>query len=85
MEINPALPQVACFDTAFHRSAPEVAEAFALPRELFDEGVRRYGFHGFSYEIASKDAKPRRDRDRRSEYSSVSRPKPKIAARAGIG
>ena len=54
MEINPALPQVACFDTAFHRTAPEVAQAFALPRELFDEGVRRYGFHGLSYEyIAS--------------------------------
>jgi len=54
MELNPALPQVACFDTAFHRSAPEVAQAFALPRELYDEGVRRYGFHGLSYEyIAS--------------------------------
>jgi acetate kinase len=50
MELNPALPQVACFDTAFHRSAPEVAQAFALPRELYDEGVRRYGFHGLSYE-----------------------------------
>jgi acetate kinase len=54
MELNPALPQVACFDTAFHRSVPEVAQAFALPRELHDEGVRRYGFHGLSYEyIAS--------------------------------
>jgi acetate kinase len=54
MELNPALPQVACFDTAFHRSAPEVAQAFALPRELHEEGVRRYGFHGLSYEyIAS--------------------------------
>ncbi|MGA9723724.1 MAG: acetate/propionate family kinase [Candidatus Binatus sp.] len=54
MELNPALPQVACFDTAFHRSAPEVAQGFALPRELHDEGVRRYGFHGLSYEyIAS--------------------------------
>jgi acetate kinase len=54
MELNPALPQVACFDTAFHRSAPEVAQAFALPREVYDEGVRRYGFHGLSYEyIAS--------------------------------
>ena len=50
MELNPALPQVACFDTAFHRSAPEVAQAFALPLELYDEGVRRYGFHGLSYE-----------------------------------
>lgn len=50
----PGLPQVACFDTAFHRSAPEVSQAFALPREITERGVRRYGFHGLSYEyIAS--------------------------------
>jgi acetate kinase len=48
--LNPDLPQVACFDTAFHRTAPEVEQAFALPYALFDEGVRRYGFHGLSYE-----------------------------------
>jgi acetate kinase len=54
MRLNPDLPQVACFDTAFHRSIPEVEQTYALPRELFDEGVRRYGFHGLSYEyIAS--------------------------------
>jgi acetate kinase len=54
LALSPALPQVACFDTAFHRSVPEVAQAFALPRELHDEGMRRYGFHGLSYEyIAS--------------------------------
>ncbi len=47
---SPDLPQVACFDTAFHQSQPPVAQAFALPRELADEGVRRYGFHGLSYE-----------------------------------
>lgn len=46
----PGLPQVACFDTAFHRQMPEVAERFALPGALWDEGVRRYGFHGISYE-----------------------------------
>jgi len=46
----PGLPQVACFDTAFHRSMPEVAQRFALPRALWDEGIRRYGFHGISYE-----------------------------------
>jgi acetate kinase len=52
--LNPDLPQVACFDTAFHRSIPEVAQAFALPWELHRDGVRRYGFHGLSYEyIAS--------------------------------
>jgi acetate kinase len=50
----PALPQVACFDTAFHRRQPPVAQAFALPRKFADEGVIRYGFHGISYEyIAS--------------------------------
>ena len=54
MELSPELPQVACFDTAFHHTAPEVAQTFALSRELYDEGVRRYGFHGLSYEyIAS--------------------------------
>jgi acetate kinase len=46
----PALPQVACFDTAFHRRMPEIAQRFPLPRKLFDEGVRRYGYHGLSYE-----------------------------------
>ncbi len=54
LAFDPELPQVACFDTAFHRSMPEVAQAYALPYSLFDEGVRRYGFHGLSYEyIAS--------------------------------
>jgi acetate kinase len=50
----PDLPQVACFDTDFHRTQPAVAQAFALPRRFPDEGVLRYGFHGLSYEyIAS--------------------------------
>src|SRR5205085_9634996 len=53
-EHAPQLPQVACFDTSFHRTQPAVAETFALPRRYADEGVRRYGFHGLSYEyIAS--------------------------------
>jgi acetate kinase len=52
--VQPDLPQVACFDTAFHRGHPELADWFALPRRFYDEGVRRYGFHGLSYEyIAS--------------------------------
>jgi acetate kinase len=52
---QPALPQVACFDTAFHRGHPEIADRFALPDALYREGVRRYGFHGLSYEfIASR-------------------------------
>jgi acetate kinase len=47
---RPDLPQVACFDTAFHRAQPEVAQAFALPAAITERGVRRYGFHGLSYE-----------------------------------
>ncbi|MFO1090476.1 MAG: acetate/propionate family kinase [Hyphomicrobiales bacterium] len=47
----PAVPQVACFDTAFHRGHSFEADAFAIPRRYFDEGVRRYGFHGLSYEF----------------------------------
>jgi acetate kinase len=50
----PGLPQVACFDTAFHRGHPEVADWFALPRRFHDEGVRRYGFHGLSYEYIAQ-------------------------------
>ncbi|GAB3418768.1 acetate/propionate family kinase [Massilia agilis] len=54
LEARPDVPQVACFDTAFHRSQPEAAQAFALPHEITARGVRRYGFHGLSYEyIAS--------------------------------
>jgi acetate kinase len=53
--VAPGLPQVACFDTAFHRSQPAVAQEFALPPRYRDEGVRRYGFHGLSFEyIASR-------------------------------
>lgn len=48
-DVAPAVPQVACFDTAFHRIQPDVAQAFALPRRYAREGVRRYGFHGLSY------------------------------------
>ena len=48
---QPDLPQVACFDTAFHRSQPAIAQAFALPRDITAAGVRRYGFHGLSYDF----------------------------------
>jgi acetate kinase len=47
---HPALPQVACFDTAFHARMPEIAQRLPLPSSLWDSGVRRYGFHGLSYE-----------------------------------
>jgi len=53
----PQIPQVACFDTAFHRSQPALAQEYALPRALTEAGVRRYGFHGLSYEyVASRMA-----------------------------
>jgi acetate kinase len=53
-KLHPALPQVVCFDTAFHHTQPEIAAAFALPRSIAADGIRRYGFHGISYEyIAS--------------------------------
>lgn len=67
MQLSPELPQVACFDTAFHRGHPANADCFAIPRTLYDEGVRRYGFHGLSYayiaqrlpEVAPEIAKAR--------------------------
>jgi acetate kinase len=49
----PDLPQVACFDTQFHRTQPDVAQALALPPEVTGEGMRRYGFHGLSYEYVA--------------------------------
>ena len=54
MNAFPSTPQVACFDTAFHRSHPFVADTFALPRSYYNEGVRRYGFHGLSYEFITR-------------------------------
>lgn len=50
MAALPGVPQIACFDTAFHRSQPAIAQLFALPRRITAQGVRRYGFHGLSYE-----------------------------------
>lgn len=53
MEINPDVPQVACFDTAFHRGHPKHTDCYALPIAYYEAGVRRYGFHGLSYEYVS--------------------------------
>ena len=50
---TPELPQIACFDTAFHRSQDALAEHYAIPERFHDEGVRRYGFHGLSYEFSA--------------------------------
>lgn len=54
-EFLPGVPQVACFDTAFHRAHPLVADRFALPIEYHAAGVRRYGFHGLSYEYIARE------------------------------
>ena len=54
LERLPELVQVACFDTAFHRAQPPVAQLFALPKWLTERGVRRYGFHGLSYEYIAQ-------------------------------
>ncbi len=51
----PRLPQVVCFDTAFHRRMPEVAQRYALPEPLFRAGLQRYGFHGLSYEYLTQE------------------------------
>src|SRR4029079_18216246 len=49
----PELPQVACFDTAFHATQPPIAQAFGFAPQITDRGVRRYGFHGLSYEFVA--------------------------------
>jgi acetate kinase len=57
LKSHPELPQVACFDTAFHRGHSAMADHFAIPESLYKEGVRRYGFHGLSYEYVSRRLK----------------------------
>ena len=52
--VLPYIPQVACFDTAFHTTQPRIQQMYALPRELTDSGVRAYGFHGLSYEYVAE-------------------------------
>lgn len=52
--LQPELRQVACFDTAFHADRPAIATRFAIPRALHDQGIRRYGFHGLSYEYIAR-------------------------------
>jgi len=54
----PGVPQVACFDTAFHRAHPKIADVYALPWQLYESGVRRYGFHGLSYEYVASVLPP---------------------------
>ena len=69
----PHVPQVGCFDSAFHRTMPEVAQRLPLPRALWDEGIRRYGFHGLSYthvvrSIGRRKARPGRRRPSRQRF-----------------
>ena len=59
-KLHPHLTQVACFDTAFHRTMPPAAQLYALPRSLAEDGVRRYGYHGLSYEFIAGEL-PRYD------------------------
>jgi len=54
-EFDPVLAQVVAFDTAFHRTMPHVAQMYALPREFWDDGIRRYGYHGLSYEYVIRE------------------------------
>src|SRR5207247_2581957 len=70
LEQAPDLPQVACFDTSFHRTNPDVAQRFALPAELHDAGVQRYGFHGLSYEYIAAEF-PRVDAKAAAAKTSV--------------
>ncbi len=62
--LYPALKQVACFDTAFHRHMPKVAQMYGLPRRLGKEGVIRYGFHGLSYEYVMQELREKEGREK---------------------
>lgn len=54
MQVAPHVPQIACFDTAFHRGHPEHTDCYALPKSFYEGGMRRYGFHGLSYKYISQ-------------------------------
>jgi acetate kinase len=83
----PALPQVACFDTAFHRRMPRTAQLYPLPRHLADEGVVRYGFHGLSYESILRElrALARREAEGRVVMAHLGNGASMAAVRGGIG
>ncbi|HVA26442.1 MAG TPA: hypothetical protein VMW62_18895, partial [Chloroflexota bacterium] len=66
--LRPDIPQVACFDTAFHRSMPPVAQRYPLPRDLVQGGIIRYGFHGLSYEYITEQL---RTLDSAADHSRV--------------
>ncbi len=86
-EAYPHLPQVACFDTAFHRHMPPVARRYALPRAYADAGVIRYGFHGLSYEyiMQALGAADRAAADGRVIVAHLGNGASMAAVRGGIG
>ena len=83
----PDLPQVACFDTAFHRRMPRIAQIYPLPRHLADEGVVRYGFHGLSYESILRElrALAPREVEARVVIAHLGNGASMAAVRGGIG
>jgi acetate kinase len=87
VEAYPGLPQVACFDTAFHRHMPRTAQLYPLPRHLADEGVIRYGFHGLSYESILRElrALAPREAEGRVVIAHLGNGASMAAVRGGIG
>lgn len=87
VEAYPGLPQVACFDTAFHRHMPRTAQLYPLPHHLADEGVVRYGFHGLSYESILRElrALAPREAEGRVVIAHLGNGASMAAVRGGIG
>jgi acetate kinase len=87
VEAYPGIPQVACFDTAFHRHMPRTAQLYPLPRHLADEGVVRYGFHGLSYESIMRElrALAPREAEGRVVIAHLGNGASMAAVRGGIG
>ncbi len=86
-QMYPGLPQVACFDTAFHRTMPRVAQLYALPRWLADAGITRFGFHGLSYEYILDElrAQDRAAAEGRVIMAHLGNGASMAAARGGVG
>jgi acetate kinase len=80
-----AVPQVACFDTAFHGAMPRVARLFGLPRSLLDSGVLRYGFHGLSYEYVTDALRKRGELPARTIVAHLGNGASIAAVRDGVG
>ncbi len=87
MRVYPNLPQVACFDTAFHRDMPRVAQLFPIPRQLSDAGIIRYGFHGLSYEYIMQELRARapKEAEGRVIIAHLGNGASMAAVRGGVG